>query len=222
MQKSLCEGAAMKVKVLLADDHTLVTQGLEVLLKEKFNLVGTVNDGRALITAADTLKPDVIVTDISMPGLNGLDAVRQVKASRPETRVIILTMHAEPQLAEEAFRLGASGFLIKSGAGEELVRAIQEVSQGRFYITSLIAQDLINVLMEASKKPVSGASSLSGRQREVLQLIAEGRTMKEISSILHISQRTAETHKYEIMRILGVATTADLIRHAMRMKLISA
>jgi DNA-binding NarL/FixJ family response regulator len=208
------------IKVLLADDHVIVAQGLESLLKDSFTLVGTVRDGRALLEAAARLKPDVIVTDISMPLLNGLDAIRQLKSTGIQAKVIFLTMHADAQLAAEAFRVGASGFVLKQSAGEELIQAINEVIQGRAYLTPLIAKDLITVLMEA-KDQGGDAGKLTPRQREVLQLIAEGRTMKEVAGILHISARTAETHKYEMMEVLGVHTTAELVQCAIRLRLVS-
>jgi DNA-binding NarL/FixJ family response regulator len=198
----------------------IVAQGLASLLKESFDLVGTVRDGRALLDAAEQLKPDVIVTDISMPLLNGLDACRQLKSNGIEAKVVILTMHADPHMAAEAFRAGASGFVLKQSAGEELVQAIQEIVQGRAYLTPLIAKDMISVLMEAKGEGGSEAK-LTPRQREVLQLIAEGRTMKEVAGILKISARTAETHKYEMMGVLGVRTTAELIQCAIRLRLVS-
>ncbi len=207
-------------KVLLADDHVIVAQGLELLLKDSFNLVGTVRDGRALLEAAARLKPDVIIADISMPLLNGLDAVRQLKSDGIEAKVIILTMHADPHLAADAFRAGASAFVLKNSAGEELIQAIHEILQGRAYVTPLIAKDMITVLMEAKSEGGSEAK-LTSRQREVLQLVAEGRTMKEVAGILNISARTAETHKYEMMSVLGVRTTAELIQYAIRLRLVS-
>ena len=207
-------------KVLLADDHVIVAQGLELLLKDSFNLVGTVRDGRALLEAAARLKPDVIIADISMPLLNGLDAVRQLKSDGIEAKVIILTMHADPHLAADAFRAGASAFVLKNSAGEELIQAIHEILQGRAYATPLIAKDMITVLMEAKSEGGSEAK-LTSRQREVLQLVAEGRTMKEVAGILNISARTAETHKYEMMSVLGVRTIAELIQYAIRLRLVS-
>jgi DNA-binding NarL/FixJ family response regulator len=156
-----------------------------------------------------------------MPLLNGLDAVRQIKTSLPRTKVVVLTMHADPHLAVQAFRAGASAYLLKVSSGEELIRAIDEALQGRVYLSSLISKDLISVLLEAKGDLAVGESQLTPRQREVLQLIAEGRTMKDIASILNISRRTAETHKYDMMESLGVDTTANLIRYAMRLKLVS-
>jgi DNA-binding NarL/FixJ family response regulator len=210
-------------KVLLADDHKIVAQGLELLLKDSFNFVGTVSDGRALLEAAVRLRPDVIVTDISMPLLNGLDAVRQFKSNGIEAKVVFLTMHADANLAAEAFRAGGSAFLLKQSAGEELIQAIHEILQGRAYLTPLIAKDMISVLMEAREERGERGedNKLTSRQREVLQLIAEGKTMKEVAGILHISARTAETHKYEMMQTLSVKTTAELIQHAIRLHLVN-
>jgi DNA-binding NarL/FixJ family response regulator len=208
------------IKVLLAEDHTVVAEGLRALLKDSFELVGMVHDGRALLDAVEELHPDVIVTDISMPLLNGLDAVKQIRARRPSARIIVLTMHSDTQLAADAFRAGVSGYLLKISPGEELINAIREVALGRSYVTTLLAKDLITLLIEAGAAPNEGGSPLTPRQREVIQLIAEGRTMKEAAAILHMSPRTAESHKYEIMHALGVKTTAELVQYAIRMKLV--
>ena len=208
-----------RISVLLADDHTLVAEGLKSLLKDSFDLVGVAHDGRALLEMSARLRPDVIVTDISMPLLNGLDAVRQIRAERPETRIIVLTMHRDTHLAASAFKAGVSGYLLKVSPGEELVNAIREVAQGRSYVTTLLAKDLINLLMDAGAAH-ENQSPLTPRQREVLQLIAEGRTMKEVANVLNISPRTAESHKYDIMQALSVQTTAELVQCAVRMKLV--
>ncbi len=209
-----------KIRVLLADDHAIVSQGLEALLQESFDLVGSVRDGRALVASVSELKPDVVVTDISMPGLNGLEAIRQIKKIRPITKIVALTMHSEPSLVAEALKAGASGYVLKSSAVEELERAIREVMLGRTYVTSLIAKDVFAVLME-SGGAAGTEPQLTARQREVLQLIGEGRTMKEIAVALNISPRTAESHKYDMMQVLGCKTTADLIRHAVKLRLVS-
>lgn len=206
--------------MLLADDHAVVAEGLQALLKDTFDLVGVVHDGRALLEAAETLRPDVIVTDVSMPLMNGLEAIRQIRARRPDAKVIVLTMHRDTHLAAEAFRAGVSGYLLKVSPGEELINAIQEVARGRSYVTTLLAKDLITLLIEAGGNPREDGGVLTPRQREVLQLVAEGRTMKEVAAILHISPRTAESHKYEIMQALGVQTTAELVQYAIRLKLI--
>ncbi|MGH9835247.1 MAG: response regulator [Blastocatellia bacterium] len=210
-----------KTRVLLADDHTIVAEGLRSLLEGEFEFVGTVGDGRALLEAARKLDPDVIVADISMPLLNGLDAVRQLKRGGSTAKIVFLTMHSEAQLAAEAFRAGASGYLLKSSAGEELVTAIHEVVKGRAYVTPLITKDVLSFLMDAAHQPDQPAIKLTPRQREVLQLIAEGRTMKEIASILNISVRTVESHKYEMMQALGVQTNAELVQYAIKIGLVS-
>lgn len=207
--------------MLLADDHAVVAEGLQALLRDSFDLIGVVHDGRALLDAAEKLRPDVIVTDISMPLMNGLEAVRQIRARRPEAKVIVLTMHRDTHLAAEAFRSGVSGYLLKVSSTEELIHAIREVAHGRSYVTTLLAKDLITLLVEAGGPVRESGAALTPRQREVLQLVAEGRTMKETAAILNISQRTAESHKYEIMRVLGMQTTAELIQYAMRLKLIA-
>jgi DNA-binding NarL/FixJ family response regulator len=219
--QSLHEPDVAMITVVLADDHAVVAEGLASLLKENFRLLGIVQDGRALVAASEELHPDVIVTDISMPLLNGMDAIRQIKAKRPQAKIIVLTMHAEPDLAVQAFRAGASGYLLKNSAGEELASAIREVAAGRSYLTPLIAKDMISVLLEAKGDSSAAGARLTPRQREVLQLVAEGRTMKEVAEVLHISRRTAESHKYETMQMLGAKTTAELIQHAIRMKLVS-
>ena len=204
-----------RTKVLLADDHAIVAEGLATLLKDHFDLLETVGDGSALIDAARKLRPDVIVTDIAMPVLSGLEALRRLKATRNEAKVIFLTMHADAQLATEAFRAGASGYVLKQSAGEELIAAIQEVLKGRTYLTPLITKNVIANLTESTPPTVK----LTPRQREVLRLIAEGRRMKEIGAILELSTRTVESHKYEMMRALGVQSTAELVRYAIQIGL---
>jgi DNA-binding NarL/FixJ family response regulator len=207
--------------VLLADDHLIVAEGIAAILKANFQLVGMVGDGRALLNAVNELKPDVVVADISMPLLNGLDAVRQIKLSKPHIKIVILTMHNEPEMAVESFRAGALGYVLKMSAGEELVTAIREVAQGRAYLSSLIAKDMIDIFLEARNPASNQGDTLTARQREVLQLVAEGKTMKEVAAILNISQRTAESHKYEIMRALGITSTAALVQYAIKNRLIS-
>ncbi|HEX5084703.1 MAG TPA: response regulator transcription factor [Blastocatellia bacterium] len=207
-------------RVLLADDHTIVAEGLRSLLEDEFEFVGAVSDGRALLDAARKLEPDVIVADISMPLLNGLDAARQLKRDGSAAKIIFLTMHAEAQLAAEAFRAGASGYLLKSSAGEELITAIHEVVKGRAYVTPLITKDVLNFLMGAGRQPYHPSIKLTPRQREVLQLVAEGRTMKEIASVLNISTRTVESHKYEMMEAIGIQTNAELVQYAIKIGLV--
>ena len=209
-----------KTSVLLAEDHTIVAEGLKSILEGEFDLVGIVPDGRSLVETAKQLKPDVIVTDISMPLLNGLDAVRQIKREGLPAKIIFLTMHTDIPLATEAFRAGASGYLLKQSASQELITAIHEVVKGHSYVTPLITRDVLSFLMEVSHEPEQQSAKLTPRQREVLQLIAEGRTMKEIASILDISTRTVEAHKYEMMQTLGVQTTAELIQYAIKIGLV--
>jgi DNA-binding NarL/FixJ family response regulator len=206
-----------RTKVLLADDHAIVAEGLATLLRGHFDLVGTVGNGNELIDLARKLRPDVIVTDIAMPVLGGLEALRRLKAAKSEAKVIFLTMHADAQLATEAFRAGASGYVLKQSAGEELIAAIQEVLQGRTYLTPLMTKDVIANFTETTPPAVK----LTPRQREVLRLIAEGRRMKEIGAILELSTRTIETHKYEMMRALGVESTAGLVRYAIQIGLVA-
>jgi DNA-binding NarL/FixJ family response regulator len=210
-----------KTKVLLADDHTIVAEGLRSLLEGEFELVGAVNDGRSLLEAARNLNPEVIVADISMPLLNGLDAARQLRRDGVTSKIVFLTMHADVQLAAEAFRAGGSGYLVKQSAAEELITAIHEVVKGRAYISPLITKDVLNFLMDAAHGPDRQGVKLTPRQREVLQLIAEGRTMKETASILNISARTVESHKYEMMEALGVQTNAELVQYAIKIGLVS-
>jgi len=215
------EVALHRVTVLLADDHKMVAQALATLLKSSYDLVGLVGDGHALVEEATRLKPDVIVTDVFMPLLNGIDAARQIKNRGIASKIVFLTVHAEPKLAAEAFRAGASGFLSKQSAVEELIQAVQDAARGRMYITPLVAKDLIDVLMSPKDSTSGIVPHLTPRQREVLQLIAEGRTMKQIADILGISSRTAETYKYEAMDILSVKTTAELVHWAIRLGLVA-
>jgi DNA-binding NarL/FixJ family response regulator len=208
-----------KTRVLLADDHIVVARGLAELLKDTFDLVGVVHDGRALLEATERLRPDVVVTDISMPFLNGLDAIRQIRACYASIKLVVLTMHVDSSTAVSAFRAGARGYVLKVSPEQEFVTAIEEVAKGRAYVSPLVAKDLIDVLIEAARPEGEIRERLTTRQREVLQLIAEGRTMKEVASVLKISPRTAESHKYEIMQVLGVDTTAGLVQYAVRTKM---
>lgn len=205
--------------VLIADDHKIVTEGLISLLKEEFDVVGAVGDGRLLVSTAKRLRPDVIVTDISMPGLNGLDALRQLRAERVASRVIVLTMHADADLAADVMRAGAAGYLLKNAAGEELLTAIHETLQGRVYLTPAMTKD---VLERLSAPPGAPQRHLTSRQLDVLRLIVEGRRMKEIAAVLQLSTRTVETHKYDMMQTLGVQSTAELVRYAIEHGLVSS
>ena len=203
-----------KPRVLLADDHTLVVEGFRKLLEEEFDLVGTVEDGRALLKTATTLQPDVVLLDIAMPSLNGIEAARQLKKMMPEVKIIFVTMHADPAYVTEGFRAGASGYLLKRSAAAELVQAIQVVLKGQHYVTPLITMDLVRAFLEDSPEHQSKPAPLTPRQREVLQLVAEGQSLKEIANMLKISVKTVEFHKAQIMEQLDLHTTAELTKYA--------
>lgn len=205
-----------RIRLLIADDHVMFAQGLESLLRDEFDLVGTAGNGEELVEAALHLDPDVILVDISMPVLNGFDAVRRMRANGSEAKIIFLTMHDDATLLSEAFRCGASGYILKQAAGEELVNAIRDVAQGNNYVSPLITDLPAEPLTVHTQK-----TTITPRQREVLELISRGLTMKEIASHLNISTRTAESHKYEMMQTLGVETTAELIRYSVKLGLIS-
>jgi DNA-binding NarL/FixJ family response regulator len=199
--------------VLLADDHVLMTDTLCSILREHFQIVGVAHDGTLMTEMARQHKPDVIVADVSMPGMTGVDALRILQKELPSTRVLFLSMHDDIPLIEELFRAGATGFVRKAAGKEELLKAIRTVAGGQKYITPLLVADTSSGLREA--RPQAG-SNLTPRQLELLQSFAEGKTMKEAGDAMHISKRTAEWQKYEIMRRLGIKTTAELIRYAIR------
>jgi DNA-binding NarL/FixJ family response regulator len=204
-------------RLVLADDHTLVAEGIRRLLEPEFEIVGTVQDGQSLVIAAQQLKPDAVMLDISLPVLNGIEAARRLQKSCPEIKIIVLTVHADRTYATEAFRAGVSGYLLKRSTVAELCFAIREVLKGHFYVSPLIAKDMLQFLMGAgSAAPESGTpfTNLTGRQREVLQLVAEGRSNKEIACILDLSTKTVEFHKARIMRQLGIHSTAEITRYA--------
>jgi DNA-binding NarL/FixJ family response regulator len=194
---------------------------LRRILESEFDLVGTVEDGRALLEASKKLHPDVIVADISMPMLNGIDAVRQIKKNDPQTKVVFLTMHPDVTYATEAFEAGASGYVLKHSAPSELVNAINEALKGRTYITPMIAGELMDSYKQGNHKKNEALSKLSIRQREVLQLLSEGKLAKEVSGILNISTRTVEFHKYKIMEELGIKTSAELVQFAVKHGIVS-
>jgi DNA-binding NarL/FixJ family response regulator len=201
-------------RVLLADDHALLLGALENLLSAECDVVGQASDGRALLAAAETLKPDVIVLDIAMPVLNGLEAGRQIKRFLRSVKLVFVTMNEDPDLAAEAFRAGASGYLLKRSAAAELLTAIKQVMQGRSYITPLMTESLVEALMQPPEH--SPAEELTPRQREILQLLAEGRSMKEVATVLDITASTVAFHKYRMMEHLKVKSTAELVQYAVR------
>jgi DNA-binding NarL/FixJ family response regulator len=208
-----------KPRLLLADDHRVVAEGLRGLLDSCFDVVGIVSDGRELLSAATRLDPDVVVLDVSMPSLNGIEAALHLRDAKSRAKVIFLTMHREVIYATLALEAGASGYVLKHAAASELVTAIQEALKGGTYISPQIAGDVL----KASRRDTPAVNDLLGeltpRQREVLQLVAEGRSAKEIAALLHISRRTAEFHKARAMEALGLQTTAELIQYAIRMGL---
>jgi DNA-binding NarL/FixJ family response regulator len=214
------ETAMTRPRVLLADDHRLLREAFAQLLQSHCDVVGVVGDGRSLLDAAADLRPDVIVVDIAMPLLNGLDAARQLLRQMPAVKVIFLTVSEDPDVAAEAFRAGASGYLLKNSAASELVQAIREVSEGRSYVTPLAARGLAASSPHESG-PEKRHGELSLRRREVLQLLAEGHTAKEVARILKITARTVAFHKYGMMRELGIRTAAELVQFAIKKHIVS-
>jgi DNA-binding NarL/FixJ family response regulator len=208
-----------KPRILLADDHALVLEGFRRILEGHYELVGTVGDGRALLEAAKTMHPDIVILDISMPLLNGIDAAAQLKKICPKAKIIIMTMHADTDYVRSAFEAGASAYVLKRSAVDELEQAIRAVLEGHSYITPLITKELVDVFLATGSEKSGG---LTPRQREVLQHLAEGRTAKEIANLLNITSRTVEFHKVQIMDHLNLRTTADLIKYALTHGIVSA
>lgn len=206
--------AVRPVRILLADDHGLMAAGVRALLEPRYDVVGAALDGRAAVDMALALKPDVIILDISMPVINGLDAVRLIKESLPAAKVIILSMHLNAIYLRRALEAGACGYVLKTGAAEELVEAIEAVRDGRTYVTASFGQDVIDTLLTGSGKPVRGAE-LTERQREILQLLTEGKSNKEIAHATRISVKTVEFHRGRIMNKLGAHSAAELTRIAL-------
>jgi DNA-binding NarL/FixJ family response regulator len=206
-------------RVLLADDHRLLREAFAQLLAAECEVVGTVADGRAVLEEAPRLGAEIVVLDVAMPLLNGLDTARQLQRLRPEIRLIFLTMSEDADVAAEAFRLGASGYLLKNSAASELLQAIREVARGRKYITPLATQGLVKNLLEA-RESADKPAELTARQREVLQLLAEGHTMKEVARLLKITPRTVAFHKYGLMESLGIRTNAELVHYAIKKHLV--
>lgn len=201
-----------KRRIILADDHKFITESLKSILEPTYEIVGTVEDGQSLIKEAARLLPDVLIVDISMPKLNGLEAVRQIKKEGVESKVIFLTMHPDIIYASKAFEAGALGYVLKHSAHSELLQAVENVLLGKIFITDTIAKELENVT-HSRRDPIR---KLSPRQREVLQLLAEGKSAKEVASILCISPRTVEFHKYRIMEELGISTSAELVQYSIK------
>jgi DNA-binding NarL/FixJ family response regulator len=208
-----------KPKVLIADDHAMFVDGIRRLIEKDYDIVGAVEDGRSLVEAAKTLHPDIVIADVSMPLLNGIDAAHQVLEINERVRVILLTMHADVTYASRAFEVGVSGYVLKHCASDELLAALREVVVGRTYVTPRIAGDLLQVMR--NRDGVTQEARLTDREREVLQLLAEGKSMKEVATVLDVSTRTVEYHKYNLMDKTGLRTTAELTQYAIKHGLVS-
>jgi DNA-binding NarL/FixJ family response regulator len=209
-------------RILIADDHNLVAELCKKLLEAEFDVVGTVSNGRDLVRVAGELRPDVIVVDVAMPVLNGLDAGQRVKEALPAVKLIFLTMNADVEVAAEAFRRGAHGYLLKTCAEVELVAAVRDVLRGKSYLSPALSRDAVNLLRNQQETMVSEGDRLTQRQREVLQLLAEGKVMKEVSDILHMSTRTVAYHKYRLMEVLGAKSNAELVKYAVKNHIVAA
>ncbi len=209
-----------KPRILLADDHRIVIDGLRQVLEPDFDVVGSVEDGRTLVKEARKLVPDVIIADISMPLLNGIEAVRQIREFLPDTKIIFLTMHPDVIYAARAFEAGANGYVLKHSASDELVTAITSVLRGQTYVTPMIAGELMDSYRHTSQKRNIPEQEFTSRQREVLQLVVEGKSAAQIADLLCISPRTVEYHKYKMMEKLNLNSSADLIRYAVKHSLL--
>jgi DNA-binding NarL/FixJ family response regulator len=210
-----------RARVILADDHTLILGALKSLLEPEFDVVGTFADGLSLVESAPGLNPNVIVLDIGMPNMNGLIAGQRLKRLMPLVKLIYLTMNQDPDKASEAFRLGASGYLLKNSAAMELVQAIRQVVRGGYYVTPLMTKDMVGSFIQNFKRRKE-SHHLTLRQKEVLQLLVEGRSMKEAAFILNVSPRTVAFHKYTMMENLQVRSSAELVQYAMKNSLMAA
>jgi DNA-binding NarL/FixJ family response regulator len=204
--------------VILADDHTIVREGVALLLAPEVHLVAMVSNGRELLDSAREHKPDVVVADLTMPGMGGIEALRAHRNEGGTCRFVILTVHADAAIAAEAIRAGASAYVVKEAAGEELLQAIRQAASGRTYLSPMVSGDVVQRLAQGTPSP---AEALSPRQREVLRLLAEGHRVKEIAGELGLSVRTVETHKYEIMHLLGIDNTVELVKFAIRQGLVT-
>ena len=209
-----------RIRVLVADDQPMVLEGLHSLLEPEFEIVGEAQDGQALLAAAERTKPDIIVTDIAMPLLNGIEAARQIKKKDPNVKIVFLTMHAEMVYATEALRAGGSAFVLKTSAGDELLTAIHEVLNGRKFVTPAMAARVLRALASRGSKRKKGLERLTKRQREVLRMTAEGKTVNQVAETLHISSSTAKSHKHRLMEELQIHTTAELTRYAIEHDLV--
>jgi DNA-binding NarL/FixJ family response regulator len=208
--------------IMIADDHSFVADACRRLLEPEFDVVATVGDGRALVRIAATLKPEVILVDIAMPLLNGLDAGYQVKQLLDSVKLVFLTMNTDPALAAEAFRRGASGYLLKTSSASELIVAIRQVLNGRSYLSPAIAKEAVDFLLHQDKESIEEEDQLTERQREVLQLLTEGKSMQQVACVLNVSTSTVAFHKIRIKKILHASNDVELVQHAIKTHLIPA
>jgi DNA-binding NarL/FixJ family response regulator len=215
----VAEAVVAKARILVADDHTLVAEAFTRLLEPESEVVGTVADGRALLRVAPQLKPDLVLVDLNMPLLNGIDASAQLKRLLPKVKIIVLTMEEDPRIAADTMGKWASGYLLKKSAGSELSQAVRDVLRGGTYVTPALQGSI--AAFAARDSCASFGRTLTPRQREVLQLLAEGRTMKEAAAILHVATRTIAFHKYRIMQEFGLGNNSELLRFAMKQRLLS-
>jgi DNA-binding NarL/FixJ family response regulator len=209
------ERKSSKARLLIADDHKLLAEACKSILEPEFEVVGVVTDGRSMVSAAATLKPDVIILDIAMPRLNGLDAADQIKHKQPYIKLVFLTMNLSAEVAAEAFRRGASGFVLKQSAAEELVVAVRKVIQGASYLSPLIARETVTFLLN-QRNAATKENRLTKRQSEILQLLSEGMSMKQVASMLDVKPGTVAFHKYRMMETLNVKTNAELLEYAIK------
>jgi DNA-binding NarL/FixJ family response regulator len=209
-----------RIRILLADDHVMICAGFRKMLEPQYEVVGAVEDGRTLVKAALELKPDVVILDVGMPLLNGLDAARELKKHMPQVRLIFLTMNADSDIAAEAFRVGASAYLLKNSQASELLQAVHDVVRGLSYVTPQIKRGMEERFIR-DPRAANRPRELTGRQREILQMLAEGRSMKEIAYVLQITHRTVRFHKARIMEELGITTNSELVKYAMKQGIIS-
>ena len=204
-----------RISILVADDHTMVCEGLKRMLEPEFEVIACVQNGRALVKAATNMKPDLVLVDVGMPMLNGLDAARELKKLMPRLKLIFLTMNPDPDIASEALRVGASGYLLKNSEAEELLKAVREAIRGTSYVTPQIRAAMAESFIR-DPKSLDRPKHLSARQREVMQMLAEGRRMQEVADVLHISRRTVRFHKQQIMEELGIKSNAELVQYAIK------
>lgn len=207
-------------RVLIADDHQLLADACRKMLEPEFQVLGVVTDGRALVKAALAQKPEVVLLDISMPLLNGLDAGEQIKQKLPNTKLVFMTMNLRPDIAAEAFRRGASAYVLKQAAAEELLTAIRKVLRGESYLSSLVARETVTYLL--NNADANKEKQITKRQSEILQLLAEGHSMKQVAAILDLKPGTVAFHKYRMMETLGIKTNAELLEYALKRQMITS